>query len=234
MRKPWQQPPAPKKPILKKGSKQKPVTVVGADGGGTLPMASRACCCPGHSSQLASCRIAGCFFGYKVHQLGSSEPARMVAVNSSRGNQHRLKPSALTLSFLALPLQPPSPSAADPVRQSQVAEKRKEWRQGLQDFIKQQRQVKVRPGPGLWVACDRGDRQVSNCESWKPRRLRRSITRRHTLHMGAQFKVLQVRAVLLNAPYSALRCSRGLTGRPRELLEGPGLLPGAPAAPWCP
>ncbi|GLC42031.1 hypothetical protein PLESTF_000112700 [Pleodorina starrii] len=63
MRKPWQQPPAPKKPILKKGAKQKPVQ--------------------------------------------------------------------------------PAPPACDPVRQSQAEEKRREWRQGLQDFIKQQRQQAV-------------------------------------------------------------------------------------------
>ncbi|KAG2437348.1 hypothetical protein HXX76_006003 [Chlamydomonas incerta] len=66
MRKPWQQPPAPKKPILRKGAKSKPS-------------------------------------------------------------------------------QPPTPSAADPMRKSQQEEKRKELRQGLQDFIRQQRQAAVPP-----------------------------------------------------------------------------------------
>eukprot|EP00198_Chlamydomonas_reinhardtii_P005599 XP_001694935.1 predicted protein [Chlamydomonas reinhardtii] len=66
MRKPWQQPPAPKKPILRKGAKSKPS-------------------------------------------------------------------------------QPPTPSAADPMRKSQQEEKRKELRQGLQDFIRQQRQAAVAP-----------------------------------------------------------------------------------------
>ncbi|KAG2453152.1 hypothetical protein HYH02_002478 [Chlamydomonas schloesseri] len=66
MRKPWQQPPAPKKPILRKGAKSKPT-------------------------------------------------------------------------------QPPTPSAGDPLRKSQQEEKRKELRQGLQDFIRQQRQAAVAP-----------------------------------------------------------------------------------------
>jgi hypothetical protein len=64
----------------------------------------------------------------------------------SAGSNGRQK--ADTRPFAGARLQA-APSEADPVRQSMAEEKRKQLRQGLQDFIKQQRQVAAKVSAAL-------------------------------------------------------------------------------------